>query len=318
MSCLIPFLRSTRGCQSSLEESLTGLVGIEEPLVEVFAEIRRRLTPTNAEMPRGRLVIVGYPHLVTDSPYVFSDNQLSINVTQRMRHLSDMADAVHIRAMERANQEAGEERITFYNNSKALFDTHEADPDPFTKNPDRWINEMDGLRVSEWFHPNPAGHGALAANLLIAGGMFGVTGGAVKNNTAAALHEPVAWLGEAIAGKVRQAITFDASASFDHAGNTLERYEWDFDGDGTYELATSEPIVSHTYDQAFSGHVYVRVWNHQLVSGTAGTSVSINEEGFSPQDDDKPCRLDRKRHPILTANDKLAHCTIPKDARFPT
>ena len=44
------------------------------------------------------------------------------------------------------------------------------------------------------------------------------------------------------------AVTFDASGSSDDKG--IDRYEWDFDGDGTVDETTDSPTVKHTYFDA--------------------------------------------------------------------
>ena len=41
-------------------------------------------------------------------------------------------------------------------------------------------------------------------------------------------------------------VRFDASESYDQDGR-IETYRWDFDGDGTYEVETSDPIIEHTF-----------------------------------------------------------------------
>jgi PKD repeat protein len=37
----------------------------------------------------------------------------------------------------------------------------------------------------------------------------------------------------------------------------IESYEWDFDGDGTFDRTTSEPGATHTYEAEFDGVVRV-------------------------------------------------------------
>jgi PKD domain len=52
-------------------------------------------------------------------------------------------------------------------------------------------------------------------------------------------------------------ITFDASKSV----GAIITYEWDFDGDGTYDASTTEPICKHTYWDEFEGELALRVAN---------------------------------------------------------
>ena len=54
-------------------------------------------------------------------------------------------------------------------------------------------------------------------------------------------------------------MTFDASASRD-ADGSITKYEWDLDGDGTYERDSgTEPVVTRSYDRPEAVTVTVRV-----------------------------------------------------------
>ena len=52
-------------------------------------------------------------------------------------------------------------------------------------------------------------------------------------------------------------IAFDASESV----GAVSTYEWDFDGDGTYDASTTEPVFKHTYTDEFEGELALRVSN---------------------------------------------------------
>lgn len=52
-------------------------------------------------------------------------------------------------------------------------------------------------------------------------------------------------------------ITFDASTST----GAINKYEWDLDGDGTYDASTAEPVLKHTYATEFEGEMILRVSN---------------------------------------------------------
>jgi PKD repeat protein len=52
-------------------------------------------------------------------------------------------------------------------------------------------------------------------------------------------------------------ITFDASSS----AGAVDKYEWDLDGDGTYDATTTGPVLKHTYDNEFEGEMFLRVTN---------------------------------------------------------
>lgn len=74
---------------------------------------------------------------------------------------------------------------------------------------------------------------------------------------------------------VRQDIptTFDASPSRDPDG-TIARYDWDFDGNGTYDQSTgATPKVTHTYSNAGAAHLGVQVTDDD--GATASTSTAL-------------------------------------------
>jgi len=104
-------------------------------------------------------------------------------------------------------------------------------------------------------------------------------------------RQPFAWFGTAVSGKVGTPIVFDAQGSFDPRGNPITLYEWDFDGNGVFDLSSMDPTVSHVYDEPFEGFVIVRVTS---LGGTALASARtvINELGFVSQGDEEPCELD--------------------------
>lgn len=67
-------------------------------------------------------------------------------------------------------------------------------------------------------------------------------------------------------------ITFDASAS----SGTVTNYEWDLDGDGTYDRSTTAPVLKHTYAQEFDGAMILRVTGVLGDSNTLKTPVHIS------------------------------------------
>ncbi len=73
--------------------------------------------------------------------------------------------------------------------------------------------------------------------------------------------------------RVRQKVTFDASASHDPDGKIVE-YRWDFDGDGVVDQTTQDPVVTHVYTE---GKLYRPVLTVVDDKGaTASTSISLN------------------------------------------
>jgi len=70
-------------------------------------------------------------------------------------------------------------------------------------------------------------------------------------------------------------VNFDASASSDPEGKIVS-YDWDFDGDGTYDEQTTEPTAAHEYPTggAFTATVRVEDAEHQL--DTASLDITVN------------------------------------------
>ena len=77
-------------------------------------------------------------------------------------------------------------------------------------------------------------------------------------------------------------VTFDASASRDEGGS-ITKYEWDLDGDGTYERDSgTAPAVIHTYDAPDRVTVTVRVHDDDGKATDDTTIVDVQGEPRSP------------------------------------
>jgi len=94
-------------------------------------------------------------------------------------------------------------------------------------------------------------------------------------------------------------ITFDASASYDPDG-TIELYEWDFNGNGTYDYSTTDPIIAHTWDDSHTGTVGLRVTDDGGLTATATTTVEVISAH-----DLKEEALDELNGLLPTGDDKL-------------
>ncbi len=92
---------------------------------------------------------------------------------------------------------------------------------------------------------------------------------------------PTADAGGPYAGAVSELITFDASGSTDSDG-TIVTYEWDFDGDLTYDVSQGTPTIAHSYPSQGIYNVTVRVTDDQGATDTASTQATIGAAANQP------------------------------------
>ena len=77
-----------------------------------------------------------------------------------------------------------------------------------------------------------------------------------------------------------QEITFDASASYSPA-STIVKYDWDYNGDGTYESTGTTPVANHIYTANSEGVMQVRMTDANGLVSNASAAVHI---GKGPRD----------------------------------
>jgi outer membrane protein assembly factor BamB len=77
-------------------------------------------------------------------------------------------------------------------------------------------------------------------------------------------------------------VDFDASGSFDPDGGDIARYEWDWEGDGTYEEDTgADPMASHIYNNAGMYDATVRVTDDEGSTATADEAIIVTDPGVN-------------------------------------
>jgi len=72
-------------------------------------------------------------------------------------------------------------------------------------------------------------------------------------------------------------VTFDARPSRAAPGRKIVRYEWDFNGDGIFEVSTTSPTVQHTFTEVGEYRVTLKVVDDQGVSATVTKTVRVVE-----------------------------------------
>jgi PKD repeat protein len=87
---------------------------------------------------------------------------------------------------------------------------------------------------------------------------------------------PVADLvADVTAGNPPLTVNFDASGSTDLEGS-IDTYEWDFDGDGTYTEETDDPAATHVYPDSGTFTAVVRVTDRSFQTDTASLEIVVN------------------------------------------
>jgi len=76
---------------------------------------------------------------------------------------------------------------------------------------------------------------------------------------------------------VGTSVTFDASQAEAADDQEIEGYEWDFDGDGNFEVATDSPTIEHSFDETGTFRVSLRVTDDRGVSATTTQTVEVVE-----------------------------------------
>jgi hypothetical protein len=71
-------------------------------------------------------------------------------------------------------------------------------------------------------------------------------------------------------------VKFDASGSYSPTAE-IAQWDWDFDGDGLYDLIDSGPIVEHTYTSALDGFVQVRATDANGLLANGSASIAIDQ-----------------------------------------
>jgi outer membrane protein assembly factor BamB len=83
-------------------------------------------------------------------------------------------------------------------------------------------------------------------------------------------------------GEAPLAVDFDASGSFDPDGGSIGKYEWDWQGDGTYDEDTgANPLAAHTYDSAGTFAAKVRVTDDEATASVASQTITVASPGVN-------------------------------------
>ncbi len=92
--------------------------------------------------------------------------------------------------------------------------------------------------------------------------------------------KPHAWLAGPIVAKIGEEVVFDASGSYS-GSSAVGLYEWDFEADGEFELVTTEPIVTRTFNKPIDALATVRVTDFDRHTNLANTHLLVSDDGDS-------------------------------------
>jgi hypothetical protein len=140
----------------------------QKMLTDLLVDVTKRMSP------QGSVILSSYPHILTNTMYIFRETLLlgeSYDAGTAIHTLANELDSVQRATVNLINDAhaklpPGQERpkIHYFDKTKDLFNTHE--PDPSDKvNPARWIAEPfdnllpgGGKDFTEWYHPIHVGH----------------------------------------------------------------------------------------------------------------------------------------------------------------
>jgi len=94
----------------------------------------------------------------------------------------------------------------------------------------------------------------------------------------AAQNEPpsVAFFVSPTDPRINEPVTLDASGTFDPDG-TIVKYEWDFDDDGLYDQATTDPVVTTTFTTAGLKTVSLRATDNEGAIDRTSVSIDVSD-----------------------------------------
>ena len=126
------------------------------------------------------------------------------------------------------------------------------------------------------------------------GGRYSAAGAEdVSDQLAAAISTitlgPVARLDGPYSARIGASVEFSAASSTD-ADEDIVSYEWDFDGDGTFDVSSATPTTNRTFGSEVSNNVWVRVTDAtgKTNSAFASLQVSPDADGVPSAEDNCP------------------------------
>lgn len=304
-NCFLVAFRSADGCRSSVDAAQADLSGVVEATRKILDELAAKLQPD------AQIVILGYPLLATDTPYILCDYHVicwgdyEYDASAGVRQLGLEANALQDTLVAAYNQQPGVPQAIHVTDIHDLFAGHE--PAPGDSNTYRWVDEFFETETQQvppgfsaetdyrysadkftFWHPGITGHAQEAAHLESELGLLPRAKAVQAANAAAPADPadaaaPTAWLAGPYVRPVGAAVVLDARGSA-AGGGRIVSYEWDTDGDGAYDRTTVEPTLTVPFPAAADITASVRVAQTDGQTATSSTQVLISVDGDQVSD----------------------------------
>lgn len=308
--CFFVGYRSADGCRTSVDAAVGDLPAVATATRQILDELAAKLSPD------AQIVILGYPLLATDTPYILCDYHVicwgsyKYDAAAAVRQLGLQANALQDTVVAEYNQQAGVPQAIHVTDIHDLFAGHE--PAPGDSNDYRWVDEFFETQTVQdppgfvaqtdydytadkftFWHPGITGHAQEAQHLEAELGLLpralaiqAANAEAPANPVGAA--PPTASLAGPYVQKVGTSIELDARGSA-AGGGRLTQYEWDLNGDGVFDQTTTTPQITADYPNLADIAVAVRVTQTDGQTATATTPVLITSDGDSTPDAEDNC-----------------------------
>ncbi|QHT55170.1 VWA domain-containing protein [Cellulomonas sp. H30R-01] len=142
-------------------------------------------------------------------------------------------------------------------------------------------------------YPIDVGTGAFAPSVeAVAAGTGGSTTTSLDvaetllDTISTAMDKPYAWVQGPYVARVGDTLRLDARGSYATTGD-LVSFEWDLDGDGSYDVTTSTPTLEHMFGALVDAYLAVRVTDSAGRASIATTPLAITDDG-----DETPADVD--------------------------
>lgn len=120
----------------------------------------------------------------------------------------------------------------------------------------------------------------------------------IKHSTA----KPFGWIQGPYVIKQGESLELDARASY-AVDSSIEKIDWDLDGDGDFETPSEDLLLSHQFDAAFSGTIGVRITDSNGRVGFGSTQLDVTDDGDTVPLEADNCPLVANLNQIDADND---------------